>query len=159
MPDIHIERRHALGLPLARQIARRWVGKLESDFRLQCRYEEGTQDDQVAVSGLGVAGWVVVNARFLQVQLDLRFPLVALRSMIERRIANELDEELDGHAVRDGAAKKAAKKTTRAAAPRKAAAPAKGSQAVASKPGRKTAKDSAAPAARKTVANTSRRKA
>jgi len=141
MPDIHIERRHALGLPLARQIARRWVGKLESDFRLQCRYEEGTQDDQVAVSGLGVAGWVVVNARFLQVQLDLRFPLVALRSMIERRIANELDEELDGHAVRDAAAKKAAKKTTRAAAPRKLAA---------AKPAAKKA--ARTPAAKKTAA-------
>ncbi|WP_399679542.1 polyhydroxyalkanoic acid system family protein [Xenophilus sp.] len=97
MPDIHIERRHALGLPLARQIARRWIGRLESDFRLQCRYEEGSPNDQVAVQGLGVAGWVVVNARFLQVQLDLRFPLVALRSMIEQRIARELDEELDGH--------------------------------------------------------------
>ncbi|MFT4266644.1 MAG: hypothetical protein QM586_05370 [Xenophilus sp.] len=47
MPDIHIERRHAPGLPLARQIARRWLGRLESDFRLQCRHEEGTQDDQV----------------------------------------------------------------------------------------------------------------
>jgi len=108
MPDIHIERRHALGLPLARQIARRWIGRLESDFRLQCRYEEGSPNDQVAVQGLGVAGWVVVNARFLQVQLDLRFPLVALRSMIEQRIARELDEELDGHAAPPDAPKRRA---------------------------------------------------
>lgn len=127
MPDIHIERRHALGLPLARQIARRWIGRLESDFRLQCRYEEGSPNDQVAVQGLGVAGWVVVNARFLQVQLDLRFPLVALRSMIEQRIARELDEELDGHAAppdapkRKAPAKKVAAKKVAAkkAAPKK----------------------------------------
>lgn len=127
MPDIHIERRHALGLPLARQIARRWIGRLESDFRLQCRYEEGSPNDQVAVQGLGVAGWVVVNARFLQVQLDLRFPLVALRSMIEQRIARELDEELDGHAAapdtpkRRAPAKKVAAKKVAAkkAAPKK----------------------------------------
>jgi len=127
MPDIHIERRHALGLPLARQIARRWIGRLESDFRLQCRYEEGSPNDQVAVQGLGVAGWVVVNARFLQVQLDLRFPLVALRSMIEQRIARELDDELDGHAAapaapkrREPAKKVAAKKVAaKKAAPKK----------------------------------------
>ncbi|MFT4194636.1 polyhydroxyalkanoic acid system family protein [Ottowia sp.] len=118
MPDIHIERRHALGLPLARQIARRWTRKLESDFSLQCRYEEGAKDDQVAVSGPGVAGWVVVNARFLQVQLDLRFPLITLRSMLERRIASELDEALQEHAAR----KAAARKPARAAVPRKAAA-------------------------------------
>ena len=148
MPDIHIERQHALGLPLAREIARRWTRKLENDFSLQCRYEEGTQDDQVAVSGLGVAGWVVVNARFLQVQLDLRFPMITLRSMIERRIAQELDEELDGHAARNAAAKK-----KRPAAPRKTAAPKAAAKKTTPKPAAKKA------AAKKTAARAPRKKA
>ena len=40
MADLHILRPHALGLPKARQLALRWAEQVETDFGLQCTYEE-----------------------------------------------------------------------------------------------------------------------
>jgi hypothetical protein len=44
VPDIHIERNHTLGLPAAREVARKWMQRAEQDYGMECSYAEGEAD-------------------------------------------------------------------------------------------------------------------
>ena len=73
MADLHILRPHQLGLPKARKLALRWAEQAETDFGLQCTYEEGPQEDEVGFSRSGVAGTLVVSHDRFELNAKLGF--------------------------------------------------------------------------------------
>ncbi len=91
MADLHILRAHQLGLSKARKLALRWAEQAETDFGLQCTYEEGQQEDEVGFSRSGVAGTLVVSDDRFELHAKLGFLLGAFKDRIEREIVSNLD--------------------------------------------------------------------
>ena len=94
MPDIHITREHALGLPAARQLAFRWAEVAEEKLGMECVYEEGKTSDLVTFTRNGVNGELkVARDRFI---LDARLGLLlgVFKERIESEIVKNLDELL-----------------------------------------------------------------
>lgn len=117
MPDIHIERQHALGLPKARQLAFRWAEAAEQKFDMECTYEEGKASDLVTFTRSGVNGELKVTASTFELHARLGFLLGAFKDRIETEIVKNLDDLLAqenplqafDHAVAKSSAGKAAK--------------------------------------------------
>lgn len=117
MPDIHIERAHALGLPRARQLAFRWAEAAEQKFDMECTYEEGKASDLVTFTRSGVNGELKVTASTFELHARLGFLLGAFKDRIETEIVKNLDDLLAqenplqafDHAVAKAGAGKAAK--------------------------------------------------
>ena len=98
MPDIHIERSHALGMERARELARQWVAQAEQDFGLTCQYEPGEERDEVQFNGAGIDGTVEVTAESFSLQAQLGFLLGSFSGIIEEKVARNLDELLASEA-------------------------------------------------------------
>lgn len=94
MPDIHIERDHALGLPGARQLAFRWAEAAEQKFDMECTYEEGKVSDLLTFTRSGVNGELKVTATAFELHARLGFLLGAFKDRIETEIVKNLDDLL-----------------------------------------------------------------
>lgn len=106
MPDIHIQREHALGLAEARKIAFKWAEMAEEKFDMECTYEEGKTEDRVTFTRSGVNGELKVTQDLFELDARLGFLLGAFKDRIEGEIVKNLDTLL----ARKPAAKKAAAK-------------------------------------------------
>lgn len=91
MADLHILRKHKLGLPAARKIAFAWAEQAERDFTMDCSYEEGKTSDEVGFSRSGVKGSLVVTADKFELNATLGFLLGAFKGRIEGEIVKNLD--------------------------------------------------------------------
>jgi len=105
MPDIHLTRPHALGLPEARKIAFKWAEMAEEKFDMECTYEEGKTEDLVTFTRSGVNGELKVTAERFELDARLGFLLGAFKEKIEGEIVKNLDTLL----AKKAPAKKAAK--------------------------------------------------
>lgn len=124
MPDIHIEREHALGLAQARKLAFQWAETAEEKLGMECVYEEGKVSDLVTFTRSGVNGELKVTKDSFVLDARLGFLLGAFKERIETEIVKNLDKLLaqkDPHASFAQAVKKHGEK----AAPKKAADKAK----------------------------------
>ncbi|MFZ4703161.1 MAG: polyhydroxyalkanoic acid system family protein, partial [Candidatus Methylumidiphilus sp.] len=83
MANLHIRRDHALGLKAARKIAFTWAEQVESDFGMECTYEEGTTEDLVRFTRSGVQGTLLVTADHFNLDAKLGFLLGAFKDRIE----------------------------------------------------------------------------
>ena len=94
MPDIHIQRDHALGLAQARKLAFTWAETAEEKFAMECSYEEGKTSDLVTFTRSGVNGELKVTKN--RVELDARLGLLlgAFKDRIESEIVKNLDQLL-----------------------------------------------------------------
>jgi putative polyhydroxyalkanoate system protein len=121
MPDIHIEREHALGLAKARELAFRWAEQAEARLAMACVYEEGKTSDLVTFTRSGVNGELRITKDRFELHARLGFLLGAFRDRIESEITKNLDALLEqGDPVRafdEGMAQHAARH-----APKKAVA-------------------------------------
>ena len=111
MPDIHIHRKHQLGLAKAREIAWQWAEEVEQKFDMECTVLEGESSDTVAFKRIGVSGELIVADDHFDLDAKLGFLLGAFSKTIETEIERNLDQLL---AKQSAPAKKAA--------PRKASA-------------------------------------
>lgn len=91
MPDIHIQRDHALGLAAARKIAFRWAEQAEEKFDMECTYEEGKTGDLVTFTRSGVKGTLEVTKDCFVLDAQLGFLLGAFKDRIEGEIVKNLD--------------------------------------------------------------------
>ncbi|MBA2964858.1 MULTISPECIES: polyhydroxyalkanoic acid system family protein [Ramlibacter] len=91
MPDIHIEREHALGLPTARQLAFQWAQQAEHKLAMACTYEEGKTSDLVSFTRSGVNGELRVTHDRFELRARLGFLLGAFKDRIEAEIVKNLD--------------------------------------------------------------------
>ena len=99
MPDIHIQRDHALGLAHARKLAFKWAESAEQDLDMECTYEEGKTSDLVSFTRSGVNGELRVTKDSFKLEARLGFLLGAFKEKIEREIVKNLDELLGGPEV------------------------------------------------------------
>lgn len=120
MPDIHIEREHALGLPKARELAFKWAEEAERRLDMECTYEEGKTSDLVSFTRSGVNGELRVTRDRFELQARLGFLLGAFKDRIETEIVKNLDDLLEQKdpvlAFEQGVAKAVARKGAKAAA-------------------------------------------
>ena len=91
MPDIHIERQHALGLPKARALAFRWAEAAEEKLDMECTYEEGKTSDLVSFTRAGVNGELRVTRDRFELHARLGLLLGVFRERIEGEIVKNLD--------------------------------------------------------------------
>jgi putative polyhydroxyalkanoate system protein len=91
MADIHLERKHDLGMPEARKIAFQWAEQVEDQFDMQCTYEEGKAKDNVGFKRSGVDGTLVVTKDSFVLDAKLGFLLGAFKDKIEGEITKNLD--------------------------------------------------------------------
>jgi putative polyhydroxyalkanoate system protein len=94
MADIHIRRKHQLGLAGARKIAWQWAEQAEDEFGMSCTYEEGGDCDAVGFTRSGVDGTLTVAADHFELDAKLGFLLGAFKDRIEAEIVKNLDELL-----------------------------------------------------------------
>ena len=94
MADIHITRKHALGLAGARKLAFRWAEEAEEQLGMECVYEEGAASDHLKFTRLGVHGGIKVTKDHFVLDAHLGVLLGAFRDTIESRIVKNLDELL-----------------------------------------------------------------
>lgn len=112
MADLHILRRHSLGLHEARKVAFRWAELVEQEFQMECTYEEGKSLDEVCFTRSGVSGTLHVTKDKFELNAKLGFLLGAFKSRIESEIVKNLDQLLlaDQAALKAAAKKHASKK-------------------------------------------------
>ena len=79
MADLHIVRKHALGLAGARKIAFKWAEQVEIDLGLSCTYEEGRSADRVCFSRSGVQGELQVTKEAFELDAKLGFLVGAFK--------------------------------------------------------------------------------
>jgi putative polyhydroxyalkanoate system protein len=91
MADIHLERKHDLGMPEARKIAFKWAEQVEVQFDMQCTYEEGKTTDNVGFKRSGVDGTLAVTKDSFVLDAKLGFLLGAFKDKIEGEITKNLD--------------------------------------------------------------------
>jgi putative polyhydroxyalkanoate system protein len=118
MADIHIHRKHTLGLTKARDIAFSWAEDVENKLDMSCTYEEGKTEDCVSFNRSGVNGTLVVTKDGFELKAKLGFLVGAFKDKIEAEISKNLDALLskpakkstDKAVVEKAAVKKAALK-------------------------------------------------
>ncbi|MEO7399920.1 MAG: polyhydroxyalkanoic acid system family protein [Polaromonas sp.] len=91
MADIHIERKHVLGLHEARKIAFKWAEQVEEEFDMACTYEEGKTGDLVSFKRTGVHGTLTVTKDRFELDASLGFLLGVFKDKIEGEIVKNLD--------------------------------------------------------------------
>ena len=96
MANVHILRKHTLGLAEARKIAFQWAEQVEKDFGMACTYEEGSTQDDLAFTRSGVSGSLQVTHDKFELNAKLGFLLGAFRDRIEGEIVKNLDALLAG---------------------------------------------------------------
>lgn len=117
MPDIHIHRKHQLGLPKAREIAWQWAEDVEQKFDMECTVLEGETSDTVSFKRIGVTGTLIVTEDAFELDAKLGFLLGAFSKTIEGEIERNLDQLLDAQPRAPAKPKVAATKTVAARSP------------------------------------------
>lgn len=115
MADLHIERKHTLGLLEARKVAFNWAEQVETDLGMQCIYEEGRSSDRVTFSRSGVKGELQVTKDMFELDAKLGFLIGAFKDRIETEIIDMLNRLLPAQSAETkvAAAKKVVKKVTK----------------------------------------------
>ncbi|MEJ7685880.1 MAG: polyhydroxyalkanoic acid system family protein [Variovorax sp.] len=91
MPDIHIERKHTLGIAAARDVARQWMQQAEQEYGMECAYVEGTTCDVAQFTRAGIDGSVEVSADTFKLHATLGFLYGSFSEQIEQRLEQNLD--------------------------------------------------------------------
>lgn len=91
MSHIKIHRDHHLGHAGARKVAYKWAEQVETEFGMDCTYEEGHSHDEVTFKRSGVTGTLKVSPHAFELDAKLGFLLGAFRDKIEREIVKNLD--------------------------------------------------------------------
>ena len=113
MTDIHIHRKHALGLAKARDIAFNWAEDVEQKLDMACTIEEGKHEDCVTFKRSGVNGMLMVTKDSFELHAKLGFLVGAFKDKIEAEISKNLDAMLAKSADNKPASKTADKKTAK----------------------------------------------
>ncbi len=107
MSDIHIERRHALGIERARAVARKWMAHVEREHGLACTYTRdaaGAGCDVARFTRPGLDGSLRVTHDSLTLDMALGFMAQLFRPMIEDKAVRQIDQILADAADGDAAA-------------------------------------------------------
>ena len=113
MADIHLHRKHALGLAKARDIAFNWAKDVEQKLDMVCTMEEGKHEDCVTFKRSGVNGTLMVTKDSFELHAKLGFLVGAFKDKIEAEISKNLDALLAKSSDKKPTAKTADKKVAK----------------------------------------------
>ena len=99
MADIHIERKHSMGMAQARKAALEWAEQAEEKFGMECTYEQGDLCDEVGFKRSGVSGTLSVTEDLFELKAKLGFLLSAFKDKIEGEISKNLEALIEGKAL------------------------------------------------------------
>lgn len=105
MSDIHITREHHLGFEQAGKLAYRWAERAESEYGMECVYEEGADADRVTFEREGVRGELTVSDDKFVLDAKLGLLYSTMKRRIEAEIVNKLDELLEKEQAKGGSRK------------------------------------------------------
>jgi len=108
MADIHIHRKHDLGLAGARKMACAWRADAENKLEMRCNYTEGQTSDCVSFARSGVSGTLVVTNDGFELKAKLGFLVSAYKDKIEAEIGKNLDAMLAKESSKQGTKKTSA---------------------------------------------------
>ena len=94
MPELKIEREHALGLAGARAVAERWREQAEQEWGMACVCEPGEATDRMRFERSAVSGELTLSESRFDLHLKLGFLLGVYSAKIEQKIKANLDELL-----------------------------------------------------------------
>lgn len=94
MPDIQVNRPHALGLERARTLAARWIEDAEQRYDMRCTLLTGEESDTVEFSRTGASGRLVVAGDRFALDARLGFLLAPFATAIQAQIERNLDSLL-----------------------------------------------------------------
>ncbi|HSV60438.1 MAG TPA: polyhydroxyalkanoic acid system family protein [Variovorax sp.] len=91
MPEIHIERSHALGMQKARKVAAQWAERVEKAHGVHCTHTQGRGEDIIQISRTGVHGTAKVTGKSFELEMKLGFLFGLFSQRISEGVARELD--------------------------------------------------------------------
>jgi putative polyhydroxyalkanoate system protein len=91
VPEIHIERSHALGMQKARKVAAQWAQRVEQAHGVRCTHTQGRGEDVIVISRAGVHGTARVTGKRFELDMKLGFLLGLFSQRISEGVARELD--------------------------------------------------------------------
>ncbi|MCX8521702.1 MAG: polyhydroxyalkanoic acid system family protein [Rhodoferax sp.] len=86
MADIHIVRKHGLGLAHARQRVTVWAGQVKSQYGMECSLEEGTEQNVLHFTRSVVSGCLLVRMDGFEREVKLGFLLGASKGLMGSRL-------------------------------------------------------------------------
>jgi putative polyhydroxyalkanoate system protein len=92
--DIHIQRKHALGLERAREVAQQWTDQVEREYGMECRYSEGWEADVAQFARPGAEGTLHVTGDTFTLHMRLGFLMDVFAPQIEAKVTRNLDKLL-----------------------------------------------------------------
>jgi putative polyhydroxyalkanoate system protein len=90
MSDVKVHQAHNHGLPRARVLAKQWVDNGARKMGLECKYEEGADQDVITFERMGVTGAMTVTATSFDMEVKLGMMMKAFKPMIEAEISKNL---------------------------------------------------------------------
>lgn len=96
LANFWVKRNHTLGLLQMRKNAFNWAVYAESEFSMNCIYEEGELEDLVIFSKPGAKGRLMISSNLLELHILLGVLLTPFKVSIENEIVKNLDLILIG---------------------------------------------------------------
>lgn len=90
MSDVKVQQAHTLGLPKARELAKKWVDDGARKMGLECQYQEGEDQDVITFERMGVTGAMIVTGTSFDMEVKLGMMMAAFKPMVEAEIARNL---------------------------------------------------------------------
>ena len=90
MSDVKVQQAHTLGLPKARELAKKWVDDGARKMGLECKYQEGEDQDVITFERMGVTGAMTVTGTSFDMEVKLGMMMAAFKPMVEAEIAKNL---------------------------------------------------------------------
>jgi hypothetical protein len=87
----------------ARKVALAWAAQMESEYRMECTYQEGRTQDLLSFEGTGASGTLQVDKALFELNVRLGFLLGAFKEKIEAGIVKNLDAQLAEAAIKKAA--------------------------------------------------------
>lgn len=90
MSDISIQKDHTLGIEKARQLAQEWIDTAAKQLGLQCKCEQGSEQDTVKFERAGVSGTMLVSGTSFSLDVDLNIMMKAFKPLVEAEVDKNL---------------------------------------------------------------------
>jgi len=87
MSDVKFQQNHTLGLPKARELAKKWAEGPAQKMGLSCTHTEGADEDTLAFERSGVTGTMKVTGTSFDIDIKLGMMMKAFKPMIEAEIS------------------------------------------------------------------------
>jgi len=90
MSDIKYQQDHTLGLDKARELAQEWMNDAARQLGLDCKLQQGVDQDTITFDRMGVKGVMTVSGSSFGLDIKLGMMMAAFKPMIEAEVSKNL---------------------------------------------------------------------